>query len=210
MGDCYLMATLSAMAQTDPNCIRQDITELSDGSFLVRFFQGSNADYVHVDATLPANGSGNLIYAQLGGGNSLWAPIMEKAFAVFRNGADSYSNIADGWMSEVYTDLGVQNTNGYFLPSGSAEMSAIQADLNAGDAVTIGILTPAVGSPLIGDHAYSVVSVLTDGNGNITGLELRNPWGIVGVSGYPNNGGYLTVTVAQAFASIEGFTAGAC
>jgi hypothetical protein len=89
-------------------------------------------------------------------------------------------------------------------------MNAIQSDLNAGDAVTVGILTPQNGAPLIGDHGYSVVSVTTDGNGNVTGLELRNPWGIVGVAGYAANGGYVTVTAAQAFASIEGFTAGAC
>ena len=208
LGDCYFLATLSAFAQTAPQSIQQDVVQLSDGTFLARFFSGGKAVYEHVDATLPVNSSGKLVYAQLGTGNSLWVAIEEKAFAVFRNGADSYANIASGWMSEVYTDLGVVNYNSYFSASASAMMSLIQSEVQSGDAVTVGILTPSAGTPLIGDHAYSVVGVVTNSSGVITGLELRNPWGTVGVSGYAANGGYVTVTPAQAFAAIEGVTAG--
>jgi hypothetical protein len=210
LGDCYFVASLSAIAQTDPNQIRQDVVELSDGTFLVRFMNGNKAVYEHVDADLPVNSGGNLVYAQLGAGNSVWVAIMEKAFAEFRNGANSYQNISSGWMSEVYSDLGIANTNNFYEPNAADLLSQIQADLTAGDAVTVGIDNVPSGTPLINDHAYSVVAVEKDSHGNLIGLELRNPWGTVGISGYASNNGDVTVTAAQAYASIEGFTAGKC
>jgi hypothetical protein len=52
--------------------------------------------------------------------------------------------------------------------------------------------------------------VETGAGGALIGLNLRNPWGTVGISGYASNNGDVTVTAAEAYASIEGFTAGYC
>jgi hypothetical protein len=183
---------------------------LSDGTFLVRFMNGSQSVYEHVDAELPVDSGGGLVYAQLGADNSLWVAIMEKAFAIFRDGANSYQNLTAGWMSEVYSDLGIANTNNFFEPSANAMLAQIQSDLSKGDAVTVGIDYVGPGTPLIDDHAYSVVSVETGAGGALIGLNLRNPWGTVGISGYASNNGDVTVTAAEAYASIEGFTAGYC
>jgi hypothetical protein len=207
LGDCYFLADLSAIAQTNPNQIRQDVVELSDGTFLVRFMNGNTATYEHLNNELPANSGGNLVYAQLGQSSSMWVPIMEKAFAEYRNGANSYPNIAAGWMSEVSYDLGLAATDTFGTSNANSLLALIQSELQAGDAVTIGIDDVPAGSPLIDDHAYSVVAVTTDGSGDLTGLEIRNPWGTVGVSGYASNGGYVTITPAQAFAAIEGVSA---
>jgi calpain family cysteine protease/hemolysin type calcium-binding protein len=207
-GDCWYLASLGAIAQTDPNQIRQDVVQLNDGTFLVRFFNGSTPVYEHVDATLPTNGGGGLLFAQLGQGNSIWVPIMEKALAAYRDGDNSYSNISSGWMNEAYNDLGIANSDTFYFSSANQLLQQIQTELNSGQAVTAGILSVPSGTPLISDHAYSVVAVTTDANGDLTGLELRNPWGIVGVSGYAGNNGYVTITPAQAFGAIAGITAG--
>jgi hypothetical protein len=208
LGDCWYLASLAAVAQTDPNQIRQDIVQLSDGTFLVRFMSGTKPVYEHIDGTLPSEG-GNPVFAQLGQGNSTWVPLMEKALAAFRyNGGDSYSNISGGWMNEAYTDLGISNANNFYWSSATAMLQQIQTELKSHEAVTAGILSVPSGTPLIANHAYTIVAVTTDSNGNLTGLTLRNPWGTVGINGYASNNGYVTVTAAQAFGAIVGTTAG--
>jgi hypothetical protein len=201
-GDCYFVATLSAMAQTDPNLIQQSIVQLSDGTFLVQFQNGSTMIDEHVDAQLPAYSDGQPIFAQLGADNSLWVAIMEKAFAVYRDGADSYANISSGWMSEVYSDFGLSSESDYaaFDSSQAEYMDTIQEDLLLGQVVTAAVIDVPSGAPLIADHAYSVVSV-TVVDGAVTAVTLRNPWGTVGVDGL-TNGGYVTITAAQAYAGL--------
>jgi hypothetical protein len=202
LNDCWFEATLMAVAQTDPNQIRQDIVQLSDGTFLARIFNGATPLYRHVDATLPTV-NGALIYGKLGGENSLWAALLEKALAAFRYGENNYSALGGGWMNEAYTELGIANTNTVYWPTAAAMLQQIQEQLSTGQAVTAGTLSVANGSPLVANHAYAVVAVTTDGSGNLTGLTLRNPWNKAG-----GNGGFITITAAQAFAAISGTTAG--
>jgi hypothetical protein len=206
-GDCWYLASLGSIAQTDPNQIKQDIVQLNDGTFLVRFFTGITPVYEHIDATLPAS-NGSLINAKLGQGNALWVPLMEKALAVFRYGANTYADIGSGWMDEAYFDVGINATDGRFWSTPTAMLQQFQSELAGGEAVTVADLSVGAGIPLIPDHAYTVVAVTTDDQGNLVGLELRNPWGVVGVNGYPGNNGYVTITAAQAFATIVGSTAG--
>ena len=207
LGDCYFMSSLAAIAKTDPNQIRQDIVQLSDGTYLVRMNTGVQNVYEHLDAMLPATSGGSLSYAHLGGGNSVWVAMLEKAFAVFRNNANSYANVGTGgWMSEAYQAFGLKPNNVYFPASATALATQIQQELALNDAVTVGTGTVPAGTPMISSHAYSVDSVVTDSNGNITGINIRNPWGTVGISGYASNNGYVTVTPAQLFGAIVGFT----
>lgn len=205
LGDCYFLATLAAVAHADPNQIRQDVVQLADGSYLVRFIDGNQSIYEHVDNQLPTYASGEPAFAQLGQDDSIWVAVMEKAFAMFRDNADSYANLSGGWMNEVYSDLGLSSTDTY-PDSASDLISLIQSDLAQGEAVTIATLQVPAGIPIVSDHAYSVDSVPTDDTGAATGLTLRNPWGEAGM-GLPANDGYLTVTADQAFAAAYVVTA---
>jgi hypothetical protein len=207
LGDCYFLATLAAVAKVDPNQIRQDLVQLDDGSYLVRFNSNGQSVYEHVDSELPTYPSGEPAFAQLGQDNSIWVAVMEKAFAMFRDNDDNYANLDGGWMSEVYGDLGLTCTDSY-PDSAAAMMSLIQWELSQNEAVTIATLSVPQGIPIVSDHAYSVVGVTTDANGNVTGLTLRNPWGVAG-EGLPDNNGYLTVTPAQAFGAAYVVTAAA-
>jgi hypothetical protein len=210
VGDCYFLATLAAVAKVDPNQIRQDVVQLSDGSYLVRFDDNNNFVYEHVDAELPTYEGGQLVYAQLGAGNSMWVAVMEKAFAIFRDGADSYANLNSGWMSEVYSDLGLTSTNIWQTQFGSVDglMTLLQNDLAANEAVTTAVLDVQPDAPLVADHAYTVDSVTVE-DGVVTGVTLRNPWGTSGAVGYPSNNGYITITPAQAYANLFAVTAAA-
>jgi hypothetical protein len=211
LGDCYFLATLAAIAQSDPNQIRQDVVELNDGTFMVRFENaGGVTTYEHVDAELPTYSNGLPAFAQLGQGNSLWVAIMEKAFAVYRNGANSYANINSGWMNEVYGDLGLQSTSTLQATETSVAslFSLIESELSQNEAVTVAVLNVKENAPLISEHSYTVSAVIVQ-NGILVGLTLRNPWGTVGADGYPSNNGYVTISPAQAFANVFEVTAAA-
>ena len=53
-------------------------------------------------------------------------------------------------------------------------MNQINAALNAGKAVTLGISNVPAGAPLIGDHAYTVDHVNLDAKGNIVGVDFAH------------------------------------
>ncbi len=199
VGDCYYLSTLAAVAKVDAMRIEQSVVQLADGSYLVQMFKGGQANYVHVDGSLPTWSWGAPAYANFGQGGSMWVAVMEKAFADFRTGANTYASLNSGWMTESFASLGVASTGFYSFANAGQLMTTIASQLAANKAVTIGINTPAQGAPLIGSHAYEVVST------NGTTVVLRNPWGVDGAGHDSNvNDGYVTVTAAQLFASEMG------
>ena len=204
VGDCYYLATLAAVAKVDAMRIEQSVVQLADGSYVVQMFKGSQVNYVHVDGSLPTWSWGAPAYANFGQQGSMWVAVMEKAFAAVRTGANTYASLNSGWMTESFSTLGVAGTGFYSIASAGQLMSTIASQLSANKAVTIGINTPALNAPLIGSHAYEVVS--TDG----TNVVLRNPWGVDGAGHDSNvNDGYVTITAAQLFASQMGVVSAA-
>jgi hypothetical protein len=138
-------------------------------------------------------------YAHPGPDGSIWAPVMEKAFCYYRTDANTYASIASGWMGEVYGDFGLNSEE--FVPTALAQsilFSTLSTDLAAGDAITLG--TPVSPPNLVGDHAYSVVSVYQS-NGTMY-FVVRNPWGFSGDS-LENSQGIATLTYAQFCANFE-------
>jgi Calpain family cysteine protease/RTX calcium-binding nonapeptide repeat (4 copies) len=150
LGDCYYLATLAATAQVDPNHIRQSICNLGDGTYAVEFTNGSGvAEYVRIGGELPAS-NGQPVYAGLGAQNSLWVALMEKAYAVVRDGSDTYDSIATGQPGVVFEQLGASTVNGLGnVSNGQQLLSNIAADLQGGQAVVYGA----------NDHVYTVDSV---------------------------------------------------
>lgn len=198
LGDCYYLATLAAMAQSTPNTLMELAVDLGDGTYAVQYKVNGVATYVRVDGDL-ASSNGSLEYAYPGSSGSIWGSIMEKAYAYFRTGANTYSSLEGGLMSEVFSDFGI--TSKTVNPAGTSAStlySYISNALAAGKAVTIGTNYSVSSSiPLIGSHAYTVMSVSKDSAGNITYL-VRNPWGFDGVSNNSDlSDGLVTVTAAQ-------------
>jgi hypothetical protein len=205
VGDCWYLATLASIAKTNPNAIRQAVVELGDGTYAVQFATASGAKaFVRVDADLPTASWGGMLYADLGAQKSLWVAIMEKAYACYRDGGlASYADLDGGWMDEAFGDLGYASNAIWDVSNGDDLLQRISDELSAGKAVTIAINTPKNGAPVVGSHAYTVVSVDTDGQGNRT-LVLRNPWGVDGAGYDGHDDGYVRLTALQAFTSFWG------
>ncbi len=96
--DCFILGPLAAVARQTPDSIRKMVVDLDDTTYVVRFFrEGVPApQYVRVDGDLYERARGDLRYAELGVENSVWVPIVEKAFAFFRNNAGTYASIDGG------------------------------------------------------------------------------------------------------------------
>jgi hypothetical protein len=195
VGDCYFLSTLGAMARTNPDSINRLVADLGDGTYAVHFHdaQGKSV-FVRVNADLWTDAEGSLQFARLGQQNALWVPIVEKAWAFFRDQMGNYPSISGGNNPGVPLDkaLGLgtvtQHPTGNYA-NGQAYLSAIQKALSQNQAVTFGAPGPFTDStPMIktndnsstyrrGQHIYVVEAVLTDGNGKPTGIKLYNPWG---------------------------------
>jgi len=206
VGDCYFLAGLSATAKTNANRIQQSVVDLGDGTYAVQFWSGGLPRYFRVDADLPASGT-TPTYAKLGGGNSMWVAVMEKAFTFFRRNEGTYSSINSGWMSEAF--LGLGSSSYTETTDGSNVLNWMKGELEAGKAVTFATQgTVPAGCPCVGSHAYMVervntqtISILGFNFTVAVSVTLRNPWGYDGAgSDSDTSDGYVTLTGAQAAA----------
>jgi hypothetical protein len=188
VGDCYFLASLASIAYTDPEIIRQMIAPLGDGSYAVRFITGSGSEcYVRVDADLPGSG-GSLAYAKITPDGELWVALVEKAFAVFRGGQNSYATIASGWMTEPNQRLAgaasdSRSTGG--TPDSVAQY--IQQNIQAGHAVTAATAT----------HGYGVLGA--QWVGGAWQVDLYDPYGskyTVSMATFQQNWSALVVCLA--------------
>jgi hypothetical protein len=190
LGDCYYLAVLASLSDTDPNLIRQAITELGDGTYAVRFYNGGSEVYLRLDADMPS------AYAKLTPDGETWVMLMEKAYAFFRYGQNSYSSIEGGWMSTVVTELtGASTQTQWTGISATSLANYISTNLAAGHSITLGSLSNAA-SPIVASHAYMIKSI--EGAGADAYVTVYNPWGVDGRSYDSNyNDGLLRLSIAQ-------------
>lgn len=206
VGDCYFLSQLASYAKIDPTLIKQSIVDLGDGSYAVQFKSNGTNQYYRVSADLPSYNNSQTAAAGLGTQNSLWVALMEKAWTFARKSAGSYASIEAGWMSEVASAFG--KTSNFSDVSthtdGNALLATIQQALAAGKSVTLGTNnSQASGSTMVGSHAYTVMSVQSDGKGGYT-VIVRNPWGIDGyTTADGKNDGYVTLSATQFTADID-------
>src|SRR4029079_13271703 len=77
LGDCGLVASLAEVAYRNPTAITNMFIVNGDGTYTVRFYNGSVAEYVTVDSYLPGGGG----YYTRTPNSDLWAALAEKACA---------------------------------------------------------------------------------------------------------------------------------
>ena len=214
LGDCYSLVVFSSVAAINPGKIRESVVDLGDGTFAVQFRRGSARYYVRVDADLPVypdsgapgggRGAGGVpVYAALGAQDALWVALLEKAHAVVRTPSGSYAGLEAGWMREGYALLGSKSKS-FWTNSADLLMRTIQVLVGANRSVTFGTDQAAAGTPLLSNHAYTVVGVDTDSAGNATALRVRNPWGEDGAGSDGSDDGYLVITPQQALSALGG------
>jgi len=177
IGDCYLMATLSSLAYSDPMIVEQMIVSLGDGTFAVRFYRDGQPVYVRIDGELPSyEGSPKPATAQFSADGESWVAFVEKAYAQFRLNENSYGSLNGGWMDGVYTQITNMAAGGPLTSTLSSDALAqyIAENLDDGHAVSAGTGS-GVEAPLIGSHAYVVTSIENvDGEWYVT---VFNVWG---------------------------------
>lgn len=203
-GDCYFLSALAAVANVDPQQIRNSITPLGDGTYAEEFFENGQATYVRVDGWLPAE-NGVPFYAQTGNPQlnqiSMWVPLMEKGWtyveSMEQGNAANYGNIEGGYSDEALSALvgngaqGSYNVNtGYAEPLsemfGNAQYFAgwVNWELQQGKAVQMAFNDGnssdffSIPGLLINDHEYTVMSDTFNNAGQISGFWVRNPWGV--------------------------------
>jgi hypothetical protein len=182
LGDCYFITALGSVADTSPAAIQNMFHDNNDGTWTVRFYSGSVANYVTVDRKLPTASSGALVYSDFGmmnydTTNTLWIALAEKAYAQFSEiiqgggyGTNCYSAIEGGIPGTVYNNVLGYAPNYYDMSNQQAMINAINSHL------AVGICTNATtdsNSGLHPGHAYAVI-----GYDNTMGtFTLYNPWG---------------------------------
>ena len=213
-GDCYFLSTLAATANVMPDTIRNMIVDFGDGTYGVKFKTAANVTrFYRVDNDIAVFNASSTTpaYAGLGQDGAMWVAIAEKAFAYARRLQGSYASISAGWMTETLTALGLnsQSTKWKDTAASSADyLDWVQGKLDAGEVVTVAVMTGNSTLNLVGGHAYQVVRIDTAADGTRT-LVLRNPWGIDGYrTDDGNNDGYVTLTQQGAYTGIDAFVSG--
>ena len=191
VGSCYFLARLASLSKTQPQYIRDMIVDLGDGTYAVQFFfQNGAKTFVRVDNSLYQDpGTNRPKYTDLGAENSIWAAIIEKAWAIHRYGTNaSYDDIAGGNSEQTNTSvaLGLNqiDTIPSSLPNAASFVSLMQNALNMGRTV----LLPAPAqlsdsTPMTaankerGTHVYMVHSIVTNAQGTPTKVLLYNLYG---------------------------------
>ena len=193
VGDCYFLAALASLADADPSMIRQMIAPMGDGTYAVRFYSGTQAVYVRVDAWLPASGD-SPAYARLTPADELWVALAEKAYAQFRNGTNDYSALSGGWMGDVYQAVTGTGAN-YIYMSDTGFAATLSEQLAAGHAMSTMTWWNVTG-PLYANHAYMVKDVTAE-----SGTTFVTVYNTYGCNGRPWDGnpddGLLKITLAQ-------------
>jgi len=183
LGDCYFMASLASLADTDPNALREMIAPMGDGTYAIRYYRNGTPTYLRVDTDLPGSPVSPK-YARITPDGELWVALAEKAYAQFRYGQNSYASLSGGWMDPVYQAVTGQWTT-RLSPTSSSTATAMANYLDAGHGVTAASKSNS-STPIVGLHAYMVKDV--EVVGEQTYVTVYNPWSVDGRI-YDNNYG---------------------
>lgn len=203
LGDCYLLAGLGAIAKDSQLALQQNIVDFDDGTYGVRF----GDQFYRVDNELVVNSQSDTspAYAKLrrvGSSNvqSMWVAVVEKAFAHYRSGSNSFYSIEGGWSVEINRAFG-STTAGEKSIGGYTSAAALANDMynrwNTKQAVTIAFVGGTRPANIIMGHQYTVARFNRTSSGTITSIVLRNPWGTDGGGSDNADDGYVTVTPVQ-------------
>lgn len=184
LGDCWFLAAAGAVAQADPQWIRDHMQENDDGTWTVTMYDmWGNPVEITVEGTLAENGVKNA------DGSDSWISIYEKAAAEYFGGSysDIDGDIASRGLMAITGNLSTLNYDASLdTLAQQLENGPVVATTEQGDADWF---SPerVDDDTVVPNHAYIVAAVETRVNPE-TGEEeqmvnLINPWG--------PNGGYL-------------------
>jgi hypothetical protein len=200
LGDCFLLASLSALAAANPQAIAEAITDHGDGTFTVRFFEKQKRGpptpvEVRVDSDLAAKPDGELLYGQGRDRTELWPAIVEKAYATWKGG---YSELALGGFASdallAVTGTEAELYNPIQELSSKATWDLLVTAHAEGRAMVTGT-GAAPGAGYVPMHLYSVVGVREENGQKF--VTVRNPYGNTEPGRDGVNDGVFELTLRQ-------------
>ncbi|WP_114202689.1 C2 family cysteine protease [Janibacter anophelis] len=181
LADCWFITSMQAVAATNPELIKDNVTDNGDGTYTVTLYEdGEPVEYV-VTPDFPAH-EGNPQYADNPGERELWPLLYEKAMAQHMGGSwedMNYDTAERGIEAMTGQDAHTEGTGSGFLgldPPPSAD--EIRDIVNSNGQVALSSHDNADGRPayqgedaVATNHIYWVQEVKDDGT-----LVIVNPW----------------------------------
>lgn len=216
LGDCWLLAGFGSIANSYPDRIRQQVVDFGDGTYGVKF--GDN--FYRVDNDFPVATAGNiqLNYTAFGVQNSVWVPVMEKAFTYHRvtegAGFGAYASIEGGFTYDVFPDFRLEsrrsliNLGSTITPQQINDI--VRQIVDKGYAGTLLVNSVASGIPLVTNHQFVITDYVLDPiSKQVSDVIVRNPWGVDGPGATPgpdNDGDFQDAQITLSIADIQGIT----
>ncbi len=182
LANCFLVASMAAVADDRPAVIQNMIELRPDGNYNVTLSSPSTLEPTTTSLTsaFPMNADGTALFSKLTqpglGQNELWAPLVEKAYAAQNGG---YAGIGNGGQAgQALTALLGQRASTETISEANAGVvwnRLLASDKN--DWPTV-VDTPktVTDSTVVGWHSYTFLGTKTDAEGH-GWVTLRNPWG---------------------------------
>lgn len=177
LGDCWLLASLGSVVQSDPHFVEEAIIPQGDGSFNVRLYNAVGDPpvvqefWVVVDGLVPSDL--NVIrYARTGEDGEYWPLIIEKAVTKLY---DAHKEDESGYDAMVGDDP----RNAYFMLTGdtgtreevedrdSEDLWNLVSDASASNQP----MTASIDIPGPGGHAVTVLSVTGEGDARVVTIR---------------------------------------
>ncbi|MBI5545613.1 MAG: hypothetical protein HY901_17135 [Deltaproteobacteria bacterium] len=205
IGDCYLLATLSAIAKTNPEIINNAVRENADGTCTVRFYErpfflaSRRPVEITVNPELPTTASGGPVYGHSRDPDERWVGIVEKAYAQWKGG---YEKIGGGGLPssalEALTGKGTQYKLATLYASNSMLHRELEEALAKNKPIVAGsffLSREPIKDGIPNFHAYAVIG--TSKEGDELFVHLRNPWGATEPAGDGVDDGIFKMTVSD-------------
>ncbi|WP_026123177.1 C2 family cysteine protease [Nocardiopsis chromatogenes] len=191
LGDCWVMATMGAMAVQNPGAIEDMIEENVNGTYTVTF--PGHPDPITVTPDLPVDARGDPGFASSNEDPPvIWPAILEKAYAQMKGG--DYSRLEDWHAGSAMLTFGGDTADyapdDWVPPWEDVTMDGLADKFESGESITLS--TPLNGDgyelvdnggtgedgeevpdTLVSAHVYFVEDVDREA-GTVT---IRNPWG---------------------------------
>lgn len=180
LGDCWFLAGAGAVANSDPDFIREHMTQNEDGTWTVTLYDDGEPVDITVEPSFPENGAD-------GPGGANWISVYEKAAAEYFGG--DYQELDGEFSSEAFEMVTGRDAE----KSGQGDFESLQEKLSDGP-VAVGTENNDVGErgwkfweseidsdDIVPNHAYIVEEIIpADDPRNSRGepvVVLTNPWG---------------------------------
>jgi Ca2+-binding RTX toxin-like protein len=196
LADCWFMSSIASAVNVNANVARQLVADLGDGTYVVQINQKQYR--VDADLAFKEGDTTDLEFAGFGHDDSIWVPIVEKAWALYRDGTyDSLNN------DTPYFCLGkIGGNDRLFGPVNNltAEPALIALDLLNQAAVTCSKIGDGSTEVLTDSHCYALVGVGYDPFTLLPiSVTLYNPYGEDRGVDYDDGAddGFVTITIDQ-------------